>query len=192
MTKTQFLLELREHLKGLPQEEIDNCLSYYEEYFADAGPEQEQQVIDHLGTPAQVAAQVRADWAVKSLESQPSSPRRGFNVLWTVLLAILAAPIALPLAIAAASIALALIIVLGSIILALGAVVIALGASGIAITVLGVVLFFTHLPTGLFTIGSGLTLLGLCGLLSIVIAKLAQWIFRGLLKMMNAMRRKHA
>jgi uncharacterized membrane protein len=39
-------------------------MDYYNEYFDDAGPENEQKVIEELGSPAQIAARIKADSAV--------------------------------------------------------------------------------------------------------------------------------
>ena len=45
MTRNEFIAELRGRLAVLPPEERENALQYYEEYFDDAGPENEQAVI---------------------------------------------------------------------------------------------------------------------------------------------------
>ena len=53
---------LRRALSVLPEEERANALRYYEEYFDDAGPENETKAIEELGEPAKVAAQILADY----------------------------------------------------------------------------------------------------------------------------------
>lgn len=59
MDRNEYLAQLRARLTGrMGEEELKNALSYYEEYFEDAGPEREQEVIGELGSPAVVAAQV--------------------------------------------------------------------------------------------------------------------------------------
>lgn len=60
MDKRQFLEELRARLSDLTSEERTEALEYYEEYFADAGEENEADVILSLGTPEQVASQIKA------------------------------------------------------------------------------------------------------------------------------------
>ena len=42
MTKFEFLGDLSRLIADLPQEEVDQAMEYYEDYFADAGPEKEQ------------------------------------------------------------------------------------------------------------------------------------------------------
>ena len=59
MNKAEFLAGLRDALAGkLPSGELEDVLSYYEEYFADAGEEHEAEAAEGLGSPASVAAQV--------------------------------------------------------------------------------------------------------------------------------------
>lgn len=49
MNKEKFLSELREKLTILSSEERESAIKYYEEYFDDAGVENEQSVIKELG-----------------------------------------------------------------------------------------------------------------------------------------------
>lgn len=58
--KERFLEELRSQLADLTDEERREALEYYEEYFADAGEENEDDVIRSLGAPEQVAKQIRS------------------------------------------------------------------------------------------------------------------------------------
>lgn len=60
MDKRKFLEELRMQLSELTFEERGEALEYYEEYFADAGEENEEDVIRSLGAPEQVAKQIKA------------------------------------------------------------------------------------------------------------------------------------
>ena len=55
MTRLVFMERLRSLLGTLPFSEQQEALRYYEEYFNDAGPENEQHVIEELGSPEQVA-----------------------------------------------------------------------------------------------------------------------------------------
>ena len=61
MNKEAFIRRLRELLAGLPQNEATEAIQYYEDYFADAGAENEAKVIEELGSPEKVAANIRAD-----------------------------------------------------------------------------------------------------------------------------------
>ena len=58
MNRADYMAALRRALSVLPEEERANALRYYEEYFDDAGPENEAKAIEELGEPAKVAAQI--------------------------------------------------------------------------------------------------------------------------------------
>lgn len=60
MNKDIFLRDLDRFLSDIPQEEREQALKYYEDYFEDAGPENEQQVIQELGSPIELAKQIKA------------------------------------------------------------------------------------------------------------------------------------
>lgn len=60
MNKEIFLRDLRRFLSDLPEEEREQAVKYYEDYFEDAGPENEQQVIQELGNPVDIAKQIKS------------------------------------------------------------------------------------------------------------------------------------
>ena len=61
MNKASFLQKLRELLSGIPSAEAEEALDYYRDYFADAGEENEAKVIEELGSPEKVAANILRD-----------------------------------------------------------------------------------------------------------------------------------
>lgn len=61
MTKYEFLGDLSRLLKDLPEEERKQALHYYEDYFADAGEDNEQEVLNELGSPENIAELIKAD-----------------------------------------------------------------------------------------------------------------------------------
>lgn len=63
MNRDMFMTKLRELLSDLSEAEREEALSYYEEYFEDAGVENEESVIASLGTPEKVAATIKAGLA---------------------------------------------------------------------------------------------------------------------------------
>ena len=58
MTSGEYLKQLEKYLRKLPQSDYEDAMEYFTEYFADAGPENEQAVIKELGTPKQAAAEL--------------------------------------------------------------------------------------------------------------------------------------
>ena len=61
MMKNEFLARLKELLCDLPQEERDEAIRYYEDYFEDAGPLEEPRVLKELISPEDVAEKIRAE-----------------------------------------------------------------------------------------------------------------------------------
>ncbi|MBR0599115.1 DUF1700 domain-containing protein [Sinanaerobacter chloroacetimidivorans] len=185
MNRSEFFKKLEQGLSRVPKEEAEAAIAYYNEYFDDAGEENEQRVIEELGSPAQIAAGIRADVAVKNLEEPAPSVKKGISAIWWVLLAIFAAPIALPLAIGAAALVIGLVLAAIGIIVALIVTVIAFLGSGIIIIVAGIAAIATSLPTAAFTVGVGLSLIGLMLLVGILIMLAARAAFSGIAKLSN-------
>lgn len=97
MNREEYMAALEKHLRKLPRDERENALVYYNEYFDDAEPENEDRVIGELGSPAKLAAQLRSEYALKGNEQE----KKKMPVVLIVILSIFAAPIALPLVIVA-------------------------------------------------------------------------------------------
>ena len=55
MTRVEFIAALRAKLSMLSADEREDAIQFYQEYFDEAGPENEQAVIDELGSPDAVA-----------------------------------------------------------------------------------------------------------------------------------------
>lgn len=70
MNRKQFIEELERLLAEIPEEERVEALQYYEDYFDDAGVENEQQVIEELESPQKIAATI-------SLNLEPGSEENG-------------------------------------------------------------------------------------------------------------------
>ena len=60
MNRKEFLDELAFLLQDIEDVERDEAIQYYQDYFDEAGVENEQQVINELGTPEKVAAIIKA------------------------------------------------------------------------------------------------------------------------------------
>jgi len=60
MGKQQFMAELKQLLGDIPAVERDEALNYYEEYFNDAGEENEEQLIMQLESPEKVAKSIKS------------------------------------------------------------------------------------------------------------------------------------
>lgn len=59
MSREEFMKKLEALLFDISSAERQNALDYYEDYFSDAGPENEAQVICELGSPERVARSIK-------------------------------------------------------------------------------------------------------------------------------------
>lgn len=160
MNKMEFIAELNSRLSKLPYGEVTNAIAYYEEYFDEAGEEKEQKVIEELESPANVASQIIANFAIKDIENSENSAKKGLSVIWMVILAILASPIALPLALTVVILVLALVIAIFALVFSIGIIGIAFISVGVIYIILSIFLLFQHFATGIFFIGMALVLTG--------------------------------
>ncbi len=60
MSKNEFLNQLSTLLSDVPTEERDEVLAYYREYIEDAGLENEEAILEELGTPEAVATEIKS------------------------------------------------------------------------------------------------------------------------------------
>ncbi len=61
MSRIDFINELERILSDIPIEERKEAIQYYNDYFADAGEDREEEIIKELGSPARVAGIIKAD-----------------------------------------------------------------------------------------------------------------------------------
>ena len=98
MTKSEYMKKLSYSLRRLPKEDFNQAIDYFEEYFAEAGEENEQQAIEDLGSPEDAAKELIMNLAEKNMEQPPKTVKHSFKAVWIGILGICAAPIALPIA----------------------------------------------------------------------------------------------
>lgn len=182
MNRTEYMAALRRALSVLPEEERASALRYYEEYFDDAGPENEAKVIADLGAPDKVAAQILADyWEVASVP-QPdgtvpnSKPRRrGINPWLLLVLVLLAIPVGIPLVGVLIGVIATLFGVLLSVVLVVLAfvVVVPLCLLAAGVILCGISFVLWGMPaSAVMTLGCGLALFALGILVSLLMIKL--------------------
>ena len=59
MNKESFLKELSFLLSDLEEDEKKETLQYYQDYFDEAGPEREQEILAHIGSPEKAASEIK-------------------------------------------------------------------------------------------------------------------------------------
>lgn len=94
MTKQEFLTELRRNLNGLPQEEIEDRMNFYEEMIndrMDEGKTEEQAVAD-IGTTDEAVRTIASQTKMSTLVKERMKARTSLKG-WEVLLIVLGFPI---------------------------------------------------------------------------------------------------
>lgn len=163
MTSAEYLYDLRKRLSKLPPEEVERAMAYYEEYFAEAGPGEEADLIARLGTPAEVASTIISDYAIRDVQGQSvtGSKKGGLKTMWIVIIAVLASPIAIPLAIALFAVVFALLIAIFSVYFSFFITAIALAVVGIVAVCFSIAALIVAPLEGITLMGAGLICLAL-------------------------------
>lgn len=130
MNRAEYISLLKRQLRRLPKKDFDKAIEYFEEYFEEAGSENEAQAIVDLGSPESAADQIITDMALSNAKEPVKNVKRGLNAVWIGLLALFAIPIGLP-------IIFAFVIVIATFILTILLLIASLILSGILVTLIG-------------------------------------------------------
>jgi uncharacterized membrane protein len=166
MTRDECIKKLSYYLRKLPKVERQEAISYYREYFQEAGEENESRVIEELGSPQELAKKITIDCVEKQFEEETKDAKQGKSLskVWIVLLAICALPVS-PVIL---SVVIVIFVLMGVILLTIG-VMIFTGAvvaiAGIPTTLMGIILLFSHLGNGMILTGNGMVIMAVGGLL---------------------------
>ena len=98
MTKKEFLLELRRNLSGLPKDELEDRLNFYEEMIndrMDEGKTEEEAVAD-IGTTDDAVREIASKTKFSTLVKEKIRPKREIKG-WEIALLILGFPLWFPL-----------------------------------------------------------------------------------------------
>lgn len=181
MNRNEFLSGLEACLTALPQEEREAALTFYREYFDEAGVENEAQVLTELGDPANVARLIlgeEAEIPPQNEQQQASEPAQnpplpplydkpkrsaGMTAL-LIILAVFASPVWLSIAAALLGVLITVFAVVVAAVIALFAVVVALAFAGIAALIAAIATLVSDPLTGLVILGMSLASIG-CGML---------------------------
>jgi len=185
MNRREFFEVLIGELRNIEPSELQDVLQYYNEYFDEAGVENEQAVIAELGSPKELAVAINANSAIKYLETGKLSAKKSFNAVWIAIGAIFAAPIALPLAIAFGALAIALVITFAILIFSVFLVSLCFAISGVLVVIASFIVIPTSFPSFLLMLGVGLILAGLSIIIFIPTLMLSRCSFKGLAIFIN-------
>lgn len=145
MNKNEFLTELRKQLGGLPKDELENRLSFYEEAINDRidDGKSEEEAVSDIGTVEEVVRDIAKDTPLVSLVKEKIKPKRSLRA-WEIVLIILGFPLWLPLLIVALVLALVAYILIWVLVIVCYSVELALTVSSLAC----LVAFFAYLASG--------------------------------------------
>ncbi len=184
MGKEEFLKRLTYLLRDIPEEEMQDAVSYYRSYLEEAGPEREEEVLAGFGTPEQVAEAIRANVAGEAGSEWKRAPenrdargggadRSGGEPLreekkarpfWQYLLMGLAlivfGPLVLSVIVGVAGSLFGGLALLAGFFLLLAVLTAAMLLGGISLTVLGAFFVFPGFWPGILLIGLGLLAFG--------------------------------
>ena len=167
MNKGEFLVALRAGLSGLPQPDVDERVSFYEEMIEDRIEEgmTEEDAVAAVGSVDSIVSQVVASVPIAKLVKERITPKRSLET-WEIVLIVLGFPLWFPLLIAIAAVVLSLYVVLFSVVLSLWTVEISLWAGALAGPVLGLMYLLGGTPiVGAAGLGIGLLCAGVSILL---------------------------
>lgn len=77
MNRAEFMRQLERLLQNIPPAEREEALQYYNDYFNDAGEENEKDVIAALGTPARVAENIKRGLGNNEYDGSSGERRSG-------------------------------------------------------------------------------------------------------------------
>ncbi len=132
MNKQEFLLSLRKGLSGLPQDDIEERLSFYSEIIDDKIEEgiSEEQALAETGSVDEIVSRIIADIPLTKLVKDKITPKRKL-LAPEILLLILGSPIWLSLAVTVLAVIFSLYISLWSIVISLWSIFVCLAACSI-------------------------------------------------------------
>lgn len=106
MTKAIFLESLENKLKGLPQDDISERVSFYEEMINDRIDEgkSDEEAVNEIGTVDEVVEEILRDTPLTKIVKERIKPKRKLKA-WEIVLMAVGAPLWLPLLIVALALA---------------------------------------------------------------------------------------
>lgn len=134
MSKQEFLAALREGLSGLPQNDIEERLTFYSEMIDDRVEDglTEEDAVSEMGTVDDVVSQIVAEIPLSRLVKERVRPKRTLRA-WEIVLLTLGSPIWLSLLLAVLSVILAAYVMVWSAIVSLWAADVSLAAGSLEV-----------------------------------------------------------
>lgn len=194
MNRFEFMRQLEELLADISPNEKEEALTYYNDYFNDAGEENEQQVIKDLESPQQVAEVVKEglgfgkqkendtadgtsdDAGGKVMDDLSGKKRSVWQTVCMVLGLIFCSPLILAVALTAFSIVFAAAVIWFSLLFTFGVMALACYLAALVFVVVGFILFPVSgfLALAMIGLGAGIASLGVL-IMIVTVLMTAQW-----------------
>ena len=183
MNRIEFMEELSGLLQDIPEEDRMDALNYYNDYFDDAGAENEKNVIAELESPEKVAAKIKADrenpedgQAGMSME-QDNKPwtNKWLKMILIVAIILVGCPVIVPVAIG-------LLAAIAGILIAAFAFFIAIVIGSIVLTAAGIGSMFVNIGAGLALFGAGMILIAVGAIGTVAGIRLCIIVFPGMIR----------
>lgn len=200
MTRQEYMHRLALALADVPQSEKDEALQYYNDYFDDAGAENEQEVMRSLGAPEKLAESIRAEffsgkstyqdsYAETTGDSEKSNKLSSGMIALIVVLAILASPLLIAVAATLFGIIVSILAVLFSIGVTVFALIVVMVCLVIACILLAIPLASVSPFGTIIVAGVGLMSAGICIFLVMAVVWLfgtaIPWLVRGCINLVK-------
>ncbi len=186
MTKEEFTQQLRSKLSGIPQDDIEERISYYSEMIDDRMEDglSEEEAVAGIGAVDTIVEHVMSEIPLSKIVREKAAPAKSRLGGGWIALIILGFPLWLPLLISAFAIILSLYITVWAIVISFYAVVLALAVAAIVMIPVAIMYFTGGVPAGGgFSIGAAL----ICAGLAILFFLISTAITRGVIKLTGAM-----
>lgn len=163
MGKQEFLAQLRKGLSGMPQDDIEERLTFYSEMLEDRIEEglSEEEAVSAIGSVNEIVAQSVADIPLAKIAKERIRPKQHLKA-WKIVLLALGSPIWLSLGIAAVAVIFSLYVSFWSVIVSLWAIFASLAVYAVGSVPMCVVFFTVGSGTsGLAALAAGIVCAGL-------------------------------
>lgn len=180
MNKSDFVNKLKSKLSELPEQELEERLSFYSEMIDDRIEEgaSEEEAVAEIGSVDNIAAQIIADIPLGKLVKSRIKPKRILKA-WEIICLALGSPIWLSLGIALVAVIFSVYAALFAVLVALWAVELCLAVCSVAAILSGIIFIATSTSfTALSTLCIGLVGLGTTILVFFCCKKASQGIFK--------------
>ena len=201
MNRIEFMETLSGLLMDIPEEDRIDALKYYNDYFDDAGSENEQKVIEELESPEKVAMKIKADredtykdekdnkiyqdnGTYDYEESRENKPWTNKWLKWAMIIAIVVIgfPIVIPLGIGLLALTAGIVIAVFCVFAAIVIAFVAVAVVGIMLFAMGIGCLFANPGVALAVFGAGLIVM-VIGIIGTVIGvRLCMIVFPGIVR----------